>query len=204
VGRAIAEGTDALVGRARDMSARMPAVRRPRMHAAAWPSLVVALGAGALAMYYFDPSQGRRRRALVRDRFAHYGHLLGDHMPRRIEQRGRFFRGVAKGVTHDAARLVGRNGHGAVVDDETLVARVRSEALRDARVKAGEIHVDAYEGCVTLRGQLEGESDIRRIIDATRRVEGVASVRSYLHLPDDPPPNKAESYEHAIAHLPSV
>lgn len=32
-----------------------------------------ALGIGALAMYFFDPENGRRRRALVRDKATHYG-----------------------------------------------------------------------------------------------------------------------------------
>jgi hypothetical protein len=32
---------------------------------------VCAFGLGALTMYYFDPQQGRRRRALVRDQLTH-------------------------------------------------------------------------------------------------------------------------------------
>jgi hypothetical protein len=32
---------------------------------------VCAFGLGAIAMYYFDPQQGRRRRALVRDQLTH-------------------------------------------------------------------------------------------------------------------------------------
>lgn len=31
-----------------------------------------ALGIGALAMYFFDPISGKRRRALARDQMAHY------------------------------------------------------------------------------------------------------------------------------------
>ena len=82
----------------------------------------------------------------------------------------------------------------AVPDNETLVARVRSEVLRRTSVKAGEIHVDAYEGCVTLRGEIGNESDIRDLVEATRHVGGVQEVRSYLHLPGTVPPNKAESF----------
>ena len=33
---------------------------------------IAALGIGALAMYYFDPVSGNRRRALLRDQFVHY------------------------------------------------------------------------------------------------------------------------------------
>jgi hypothetical protein len=33
---------------------------------------IAALGIGALAMYYFDPVSGNRRRALLRDQLVHY------------------------------------------------------------------------------------------------------------------------------------
>ena len=109
--------------------------------------------------------------------------------------------GVARGVRHDAAELIPhRHGH---VDDERLVARVRSEVLRRADVPTRDVHVDVYEGCVTLRGQLQTVAEIERVVDRTRRVDGVTEVRSYLHLPGTPPPNKAESLinGHAPAHL---
>lgn len=32
---------------------------------------ILSFALGALAMYYFDPEQGRRRRALVRDQLVH-------------------------------------------------------------------------------------------------------------------------------------
>lgn len=35
-------------------------------------SRLAVLGIGALAMYFFDPVSGRRRRALVRDKMTHY------------------------------------------------------------------------------------------------------------------------------------
>jgi len=161
-------------------------------------------GAGALLMYYLDPVAGRRRRALVRDRAAHVKNVFTRSLPRRIEQRGRFMAGVARGIRHDAAGIIVHDGqHAAIEDDETLVARVRSEVLRRRGIKAGEIHLDAYEGCVTLRGQLQHMDDIRRLIEDTRHVDGVRQVRSYLHLPGTLAPNKAEVYEreHVPAHL---
>ncbi len=164
------------------------------------PVLAVGVAAGALGMYYLDPHAGRRRRGLVRDRLRHLRNVVTRKMPRTVERKGRYVGGVAKGLRHDVAEMVHRDGHHAhVVDDETLVARVRSEVLREREIKAGEIHVDAYEGCVTLRGQLEHEDDIRHLIEAARHVEGVREVRSYLHLPGALPPNKAESYTHVPA-----
>lgn len=176
--------------RPREAAPRVAAVL-PQVRRSSWPWLILGFAAGLLAMYYGDPRQGRRRRALVRDKLAHTRNIFTRRVPRTIERRARFFRGVATGVAHEAADFVTNNG-GGFVDDETLVARVRSEVLRPHDIKAGEIHIDAYEGCVTLRGQLQHPEDIRRLVDDTRAIEGVREVRSYLHLPGTPPPNKAE------------
>jgi len=169
----------------------------PRVRPAMLPVLITGVALGAVAMYYLDASYGRRRRALVKDKLAHLGHVVTHDVPRTVERKGRFFGGRAKGIGH---HVMPSNGH-EPVDNETLVARVRSAALRDDRFKAGEIHADAYEGCVTLRGQLDDEDDIRRLVDATKHVEGVREVRSYLHLPGTPPPNKAEVFERLPAHM---
>jgi hypothetical protein len=162
---------------------------------------VVAFSLGGVLMYFFDRASGRRRRALVRDKVAHMRRVVTRDTRRAVSRRGRFFRGVARGVRHDAAELLPHRH--AVVDDDTLVARVRSDVLRRASVPAGDVHVDVYEGCVTLRGQLGSVDEIRRVEDATRHLEGVTDVRSYLHLPGTPPPNKAEAMAngHAPAHM---
>ncbi len=39
---------------------------------------VGAFGLGALAMYIFDPQQGRRRRAMARDQLVHAQRRIGD------------------------------------------------------------------------------------------------------------------------------
>jgi hypothetical protein len=158
-----------------------------------FPMLIVGTAAGALFMFMFDPGQGRRRRALVRDKITHLRRVMTRDVPTTVEKRGRFIRGVAKGLVHDTTEVLPFNGH-PLVDNETLVARVRSEVLRDAQIKAGEIHVDAYEGCVTLRGQLEHRDEIRRLVRETAHVEGVREVRNFLHTPGTPPPNKAAVY----------
>lgn len=191
--RAVASGVSgARMMRDATSAAAEAGTRRARQHPLM--TAVAGVGLGAVGMYYLDQHSGRRRRALVRDRLAHMRRVLTRQVPRTVERRGRFVRGVAKGLGHEAAELAHLNGHHAIVDDETLVARVRSEALRERGIKAGEIRIDAYEGCVTLRGQLEHEHEIRHLVDAARHIEGVREVRSYLHLPGTLPPNKAESY----------
>jgi hypothetical protein len=175
----------------------------PRGFDGPWLRGAAIAAAGGLFMFYFDPISGRRRRAMMGDRFSRAGHAVG-RIPRRLGRRGRFARGVARGVAHGTKTLVGANGRRETVDEEMLVARVRSEVFRDEHIPPGEINIDAYEGCVTLRGQLRNESEIRRLVAATKSIDGVIKVRSYLHLPDELPPNKSEMYEHSEQHLPSM
>jgi hypothetical protein len=164
---------------------------RPRLGI---PMLVAGSALGALTMFLFDPAQGRRRRALIRDKVSHMRRVMTRDMPHTMEKRGRYARGVARGIVHETTEALPFNGHPAESDNETLVARVRSEVLRNDHIKAGEIHVDAHDGCVTLRGQLQHPDQIRRLVRDSANVSGVREVRNYLHLPGTPPPNKASVY----------
>ena len=72
-------------------------IEMPRLHRDEIPgrrlssrALLVGAAIGLLAMFYFDPASGRRRRALVRDKFARVRHIFTRDMPRRIEKRARF------------------------------------------------------------------------------------------------------------------
>ena len=61
---------------------------------------IAALGLGALAMYYFDPVSGNRRRALLRDKLAHARHEAG-HTVKHARNRG-------YGVVADARSAIER------------------------------------------------------------------------------------------------
>jgi hypothetical protein len=69
---------------------------------------IAALGIGALAMYYFDPVSGNRRRALLRDKLAHARHEA-DH----------YARGTVKHVRNRA--------HGVVAEARSAVERRRAQ-----------------------------------------------------------------------------
>ena len=56
-----------------------------------------ALGIGALAMYYFDPVSGNRRRALLRDRLNHYRNEAS-YMAKGTLKHAR---NKARGISHD-------------------------------------------------------------------------------------------------------
>lgn len=156
---------------------------RRRLLGFAWPFLL-----GALAMFLFDPRMGRRRRARIRDRSVWAYHLAFRRLPGATRRRGVWVRDRVKGVGYELRHAITRDGHGAA-DDVELAQRVRSEVFRDPEIPDGAINVDAYEGVVTLRGELHRPELIERVVEATERVQGVRQVRSLLHLPKTRPPN---------------
>lgn len=75
-----------------------------------------ALGIGALAMYFFDPEQGRRRRALLRDKAMHYNKEAREY----AEATYKDLRNRAEGVVAETRGLVerrlGKRQQGSQVD----------------------------------------------------------------------------------------
>lgn len=150
---------------------------------------LVALGAAA--MYIFDPRLGRRRRALVRDKTVKAYHFLTRRAPERLEHRARYVAGRLHGLEHEVAHEVShllRTEAEAEPDNVTLAQRVRSEIFAPADIPDGAINVDAYEGVVTLRGELPSQELIDRVVRMARHVEGVREVRNLLHTPGTPVP----------------
>jgi len=65
---------------------------------------LLGVAVGALAMLIMDPQQGRRRRALVRDKLVHAGHVSRDF----IESRSRDLRNRAQGVVAEIRGGIGK------------------------------------------------------------------------------------------------
>ena len=63
-----------------------------------------ALGIGALAMYFFDPENGRRRRALLRDKAVHYNKEAREYADATYKD----LRNRAQGVVAETRGLVER------------------------------------------------------------------------------------------------
>ena len=63
-----------------------------------------ALGIGALAMYFFDPVSGRRRRALLRDQMVHAQKEITDY----AEGTAQDLRNRAYGLAAEARGMVER------------------------------------------------------------------------------------------------
>jgi hypothetical protein len=161
--------------------------------------LAVAAGAGtcgialgALLAYFLDPKGGRRRRHTARDR-ALSRLRRGE---RRAAGRARRAESHAVGVarrTFNAAR----RGRREPFDDVTLARKVESELYRRVRVPKGHISINAEDGVVFLRGIMERQEDIERIVVATRQIAGVREVENLIHLPGTPAPASRPKSERA-------
>ena len=74
-------------------------------------------------------------------------------------------------------------------DDVELAHKVESVVFRDESLPKGKVSVNAEDGTIFLRGQVDSPDTIVRIERAVRAVEGVAGVENLLHLPGTPAPH---------------
>jgi hypothetical protein len=139
---------------------------------------LVALGAGL--MFMLDPNTGRRRRAITRDKARKFARLSAE----RAQALARQTADRARGVMAEARAASDEEW----VDDQTLVARVRSELGR-AVSHPGSLHVDAVDGCVTVRGPVfvwEADAAVAAI-ENTRGVCGVDDQMTRHEQPGNVP-----------------
>ncbi|MBR8314718.1 hypothetical protein KDW36_16150 [Burkholderia dolosa] len=64
-------------------------------------NLAVAVACGAAAMYFFDPSSGRRRRAYVRDKAVASRHRVADYASTQAKRAADQARGAIAGLRAD-------------------------------------------------------------------------------------------------------
>lgn len=78
-------------------------------------------------------------------------------------------------------------------DDATLAHKVESQVLRGA--DKGRISVNAEDGIVVLRGEVDTAEQMNEIAEAVLRLPGVTGVENMLHFPGEAAPNKAPAQE---------
>jgi osmotically-inducible protein OsmY len=142
--------------------------------------LIRYVGLGALLAYFFDPENGRRRRALARDRIPAYF--------RRMNERAGQASAKAEAVKQKATHL--KEEEKPQPDDVTLARKVETEIFRDAEVPKGQINVNAENGKIVLRGEVEKPAMIKDLEKRARKVQGVAEVENLLHTPGTAAPAK--------------
>jgi osmotically-inducible protein OsmY len=81
-----------------------------------------------------------------------------------------------------------RPARGEQPDDVTLAHKVESIVFRDPRFPKGQINVNAEDGEVFLRGQVDDPELVRELERSVSQVPGVRRVENLLHLPGTPAP----------------
>ena len=138
----------------------MPRARRFRL-----------LALGAALSYFFDPENGKRRRKVTADRLAA---LMRRHGGRLMKGTGSQAHALKQKATHL------REEPKPQPDDVTLARKVETEIFRGADVPKGRINVNAENGKVVLRGEVDSPEMIEDLVSKARKVQGVQDVESLL------------------------
>jgi osmotically-inducible protein OsmY len=134
---------------------------------------------GAALAYFFDPQNGRARRKDLIKRAAGLSRRHGSRLAGGATSQ-------ARGLAAKAAHL--REASKPQPDDVTLARKVESEIFRDPEVPKGQINVNAEDGKVVLRGEVESPEMIGELVAKARKVQGVQDVESLLHTPGQAAP----------------
>ncbi len=135
---------------------------------------VGALAVGLGAMWLFDPSRGRGRRAWIAQKATRVLNETGEFM----RATGRHLRNKAIGYTHEAGAMLPLGG-GEQENDETIGNRVRSELGRLGI--AGSVGVRAETGRIILTGRCATD-DVDRILVLVRGTRGVSGIDNQLNV----------------------
>jgi len=149
---------------------------------AAGAGLCLAAGVGAGLMYLFDPSRGKARRTMLRDK-AVSACDKGKHI---LEQGAADLKHRAEGMAAEIGKAVHPE---EPVSDEKLIARVRTHLGR-VLTHPHSIHVSVKDGCVVLAGHVRPYV-MKNIGAAVKSVPGVKGVENHLIVQEaanDTPP----------------
>jgi gas vesicle protein len=141
------------------------------------PTLITGAAIGAAAAYLLDPDRGRSRRARLHDRTA----ALARKAARRSRSWIRYRQGAARGVAHTLSKTIRERGR--FVDDDTLLQKIRSEAIGPWDNPAREdVEVDVDRGIVTLKGRVATSVDRIELIELILKVDGVDTIRDRVEV----------------------
>ena len=87
----------------------------------------------------------------------------------------------AAGCASDHDRR-GIDDTGAVVSDSWITTKVKSDLAVEKDVSATSIHVDTYEGVVTLSGKVENQAEADKAAHVAREIKGVKSVVNNIQV----------------------
>jgi osmotically-inducible protein OsmY len=140
---------------------------------------------GAAAAYLFDPDRGRARRAQARDQLF----AKARRTSRELDRKARYAGGSATGAVRKATSAATPSKPSP--NDVALVRKVESHIFRAEDAPKGRVSLNAEEGVVFIRGEVETQEQIDMLVSGAQRVDGVREVRNLMHLPGTPAPTAA-------------
>jgi osmotically-inducible protein OsmY len=141
-------------------------------------TFIAGAAIGGTAAYLLDNRSGAQRRQQLA--------AAARRRKSDVEGAARGAQGMAAKAQHAAS-----GGDSAPSDDITLTRKVESEIFRPADAPKGQVNVQAIDGVVELRGQVDEPGVIAELEERTRKVTGVRDVRNFLHVPGQTPANLA-------------
>jgi hypothetical protein len=136
---------------------------------------------GAALAYFFDRENGRRRRKVTADRLRGLARRQSSSLTSSLTSEARALKAKATHLREEPKPQP---------DDVTLAHKVESEIFRDSDVPKGQVNVNAEDGKVVLRGQVESPELIEELVSRARKVQGVQDVENLLHTPGEPAPTQ--------------
>ena len=147
-------------------------------------TLMIGAAAGAAAQYFLDGQAGRRRRHLARDQGLAKARRQAADAARRVDYAAGHAKGAVASVIPHSHEDLG---------DAGLARKVETEIFRAADAPKGKVSVNAENGVVFLRGEVDREW-IDRLGHDAEHVGGVKAVRNLLHPPGTPAPTSQEGW----------
>jgi osmotically-inducible protein OsmY len=144
-------------------------------------SFLAGAAVGAAATFFLDPQGGTRRRSQTRDKAVSKLHSTASGATATTTHAVN----KARGAVAAAAPKLGKD---EAPDDVTLARKVESEIFRSAEAPKGNVSVNAENGVVFLRGEVDDQALIDRLATEAERVKGVQAVRNLLHRPGSEAP----------------
>ena len=150
-------------------------------------TLLIGAAAGAAAQYFLDSEAGRRRRNVARDQGVSVARRRASEAVRKVD----YAAGQAKGAVASVKPHGSDSRKHEELGDVGLARKVESQIFRDADAPKGQVSVNAENGVVFLRGEVEREW-IDRLGGEAEHVTGVKAVRNLLHPPGTPAPTSPQ------------
>jgi osmotically-inducible protein OsmY len=129
---------------------------------------------GAALAYFFDPENGKRRRKMMVQRLAALSRRHGERVVGGTVAQGQALKQKATHLREEPKPQP---------DDVTLARKVETEIFREPEVPKGKINVNAENGKIVLRGEVDSAEMIDELVSKARKVQGVQDVESLLHTP---------------------